>query len=151
MSLSVPAFAQTPIRGPDRRNWQSLVTLQPGDRVRLSLKKGHVDGAFQNWTPEQVTVGTVTAKREDVRIIERYRTDAWGRGKKAAVGALVGFGSGFILGVAGNPCGTTFLGVTTCVNRAEHGVFVGGAFAIIGAGIGALQPSHTRELIYSAS
>ena len=45
-------------------------------------------------------VGTVTASRETVLKIERYRLGGWGRGKTAAVGALIGFGGGFAIGAA---------------------------------------------------
>jgi hypothetical protein len=57
----------------DRQDWQSLAHLKAGDRIRLTLKTGPVDGAFQSWTPQQVTAGTVTARRHDVLKIERYR------------------------------------------------------------------------------
>ena len=87
--------------GQDRHDWQSLARLHAGDRVRLSLKTEPVEGVFQSWTPQQVTAGTVTAKREDVLQIERYRPGAWGRGKSAGVGALIGFGGGFAIGAAG--------------------------------------------------
>jgi len=71
--------------------------LQTGDRIRLSLKTGPVEGTFQSWTPQQVTAGTVTARREDVLKIERYRQGGWGRGKTAAVGAAIGLGVGFVV------------------------------------------------------
>jgi hypothetical protein len=57
----------------DRRDWQSLAQLKAGDRIRLTLKTGPVDGPFQSWTLQQVTAGTVTAKRQDVLKMERYR------------------------------------------------------------------------------
>ena len=132
-------------------DWQLLARLQAGDLVRLSLKTGRVDGVFQSWTPEQVTVGTITAKREDVRKIERYRPGAWSRGKTAAVGALAGFGSGFVIGAALGPSARGCTGWSLfCMDRGTSSVLIGGTFAIIGAGVGALLPSHTRELIYSA-
>src|ERR1035438_2458841 len=81
----------------DRHDWQSLAQLQAGDRIRLSLKTGPVTGVFQTWTPEQVTAGTVIAKKDDVLKIERYRSGGSGRGKKAAIGALIGFGGGFAI------------------------------------------------------
>ena len=65
----------TAVEGQDRRDSQSLAQLQAGDRIRLSLKTGPVEGAFQNWTPQQVTAGTVTATKEDVLKIERYRAN----------------------------------------------------------------------------
>jgi hypothetical protein len=131
----------------DRHDWQSLAQLHPGDNIRLSLKTGPVTGAFQSWTPEQVTAGAVTAKKEDVLKIERYRPGAWGRGKTAAVGALIGFGAGFGVGAGLTGCDHNQFG--PCISRAGGGAIVGAAGAIIGAGIGALIPRHTKDLIYS--
>jgi len=128
----------TAVDGQDRHDWQSLARLQAGDRIRLSLKTGPAEGAFQNWTSEQVTAGTVTARKEDVLKIERYRPGAWGRGDRAAVGGLIGLGGGFVFG-ASIPGG-----------RIERGVFLVLPGAVIAAVIGALLPSHTKELIYSA-
>ena len=53
----------TAIEAQDRHDWQSLAQLQAGDKIRLSLKTGPVTGVFQTWTPEQVTAGTVTARK----------------------------------------------------------------------------------------
>jgi len=131
----------------DRHDWQSLARLQAGDNIRLSLKTGPVTGAFQAWTPDQVTAGTVTAKREDVLKIERYRPGGWGRGKTAAVGALIGFGAGFGIGAGLTGCDHEQFG--PCISRGGGGAIAGAAGAIIGAGIGALLPHHNKELIYS--
>ena len=144
----------TAAEGQDRHDWQSLARLQAGDRLRLSLKTGPVEGTFQSWTPQQVTAGTVTAKREDVLKIERYRPGAWGRGKTAAVGAViglgVGFGGGFAIGAATGGCRSNgFL----CFSRGTTGAIVGGIGGAIGlvtgAVIGALHPRQPKELIYS--
>jgi hypothetical protein len=134
--------------GQDRRDWQSLARLQAGDRIRLSLKTGPVNGAFQNWTLQQVTAGMVTARREDVLKIERYRQGAWGRGKTVAVGALIGFGGGFAIGAAGGD--NSRQGIGPYISRGTLGAMVGGMGLVIGAGIGALLPRHTKELVYSA-
>jgi hypothetical protein len=131
----------------DRHDWQSLAKLQPGDRIHLSLKTGPVEGAFQNWTPDQVTAGTVTAKREDVLKIDRYRRGA-SRAKHSAVGALIGFGGGFGIGAGVSGCHPGQFG--PCITRGEGGAVVGGVGAVIGAAIGVLLPRQTRELIYSA-
>jgi hypothetical protein len=140
-ALAAAAHAQ------DRHDWQSLARLQPGDRIRLSLKTGPVEGAFQDWTPQQVTAGTVTAKREDVLKIERYRHGG-SRVKHAAIGALIGFGAGFAIGAgATGNCHAGEFG--PCITRGEGGAIAGGAGAVIGAAIGALLPSRTKELIYS--
>jgi len=135
------------IEAQDPHDWQSLARLQVGDNIRLSLKTGPVTGAFQAWTPEQVTAGTVTAKREDVLKLERYRPGGWGRGKTAAVGAVIGFGAGFGIGAGLTGCDHEQFG--PCISRGGGGAIAGAAGAIIGAGIGALLPRHNKELIYS--
>ena len=131
--------------GQDRHDWQSVSRLGIGDRLRVSLRTGPVDGVFQSWTPQDVTVGTVTAKREDVVKVERYRHGG-ARGKHAGVGALIGFGGGFAIGASVNLC----VGFGPCISRPEGGAVVGGAGAVIGALIGALLPARSKELIYSS-
>ena len=131
----------------DRHDWQSLGQLQPGDRLHLSLKTGPANGVFQTWTPEQVTAGTVTARRDEVLKLERYRPGAWGRGKTTAVGALIGFGGGFAIGAGVGGCHQGQL--ASCWSRGSFGAGLGVAGAMIGAAIGALLPRHTKDLIYS--
>jgi hypothetical protein len=134
--------------GQDRHDWQSLARLHAGDKVRLYLKTGPVDGEFQTWTPQQVTTGGVTARKEDVFKLERYRRGGMGRGKHAAIGAAIGFGGGFAAGAAATGCGENLLGL--CVSRGVGGAVGGVVGAVIGASIGALLPHHGRELIFSA-
>ncbi len=77
----------------DRHSWESLAQLKPGDKVCLSLTtREPVNGEFQSWTQEQVTVETVSAKKEEVLKVERYRQGGWSRGKTAVAGAAIGFG-----------------------------------------------------------
>ena len=129
----------------DRHDWQSVSQLQAGDRVHLLLKTRHVNGVFQNWTPQELTVGTVTARREDVLKIERYRHGG-SRARHIGLGALIGFGGGFATGVSLNLCG----GLGPCITRPEAGAVAGGVGAVIGALVGAVLPVHSKELIYSA-
>lgn len=144
----------------DRRDWQSLGQLHLGDRLHLSLKTGPVDGEFQAWTVDNLTVGTMTAKKEDVLKIERYlvgEKHGMGRGKKAAIGAVIGFGGGFAVGalIQGN-CNSkspAIFGNGCLVPRSELGAGFAGAGAAVGAAIGALLPSRHgsgKETIYSA-
>jgi len=140
------ALVAAAAHGQDQHDWQSVSRLQAGDRVRLSLKTGPVSGAFQSWTPQGLTVGTITARREDVLKIERYRHGG-SRAKHTAVGALIGFGGGFAIGASVTGCGGGF---GPCFTRPEGGAVVGGAGAVIGALIGAILPVHSKELIYSA-
>jgi hypothetical protein len=134
----------------DRRDWQALAQLHAGDAIRLSLKTGPVNSVFQSFTPQDVTAGTVNAKREDVLKIERYRQGGWGRGKKAAVGALVGFGGGFAIGAAADPTCRPNQWICYSLPRGVAGAVIGIAGAAVGAGVGALLPRHNKDLIYSA-
>jgi hypothetical protein len=138
--------------GRDRHDWKSLSRLHPADRVRVVLKTGPVIGEVQNWTPQDVTVGRVTARREDVIKIEWYRRGE-SRAKHAGVGALIGFGGGFAIGASvSGGCGGRTLGsggLGPCPTRPEGGAIVGGMGAVIGAIVGALLPTHSKELIYS--
>jgi hypothetical protein len=140
-ALVAPAHAQ------DRHDWQSLAKLQAGDSIRLTLKTGPVDGTFQSWTPQQVTAGSITAKREDVLKIERNRPGGT-RAKHAAIGALIGFGGGFAIGAGVTGWHAGQFG--PCVSRGEGDAIAGAVGAVIGAGIGALLPHHARELIYTS-
>ena len=150
LTLVLMCTMGTAAKGQDRRDWQSLTLLHAGDTILLSLKAGPVKGAFHSWTPQQVMAGKVTAQREDVLKIERYRQSGWGRGKTALVGALVGFGAGFAVGAAAAGCDSVSFG--PCIGRPAGGAVIGGLGAVAGAGIGALIPRrHTKELIYSAN
>ena len=114
----------------------------------MALTTGPVSGLFKTCTPETLTAGTVTAKKEDVLKVERYGDGGWGRGKMAAAGALIGFGGGFGIGAALGGCHQNQLG--PCLSRGEVGALGGALGAVIGAGIGAMIPRHSKELIYSA-
>lgn len=145
LKLMLLSALVAPAHGQDRHDWQSVSRLHAGDRVRVVLKTGPVEGEFQNWTPQEATFGTVTAKREDVRKIERYRHGG-SRAKHAAFGALIGFGGGFAIGASVNLC----VGLGPCIPRPEGGAVVGGAGAVIGALVGAILPTHSKEVIYSS-
>ena len=125
------------------QNWDSLGTLHPGDKVRVSLKAGApVNGEFQSFTPQQVQVGAVTALKQDVLRVDRYRNKG-GRGKRAAIGALLGFGGGFAFGAAVGGRKTP-----GCVSRGEAGAVIGGVGATVGAAVGASLSHRSKELIY---
>jgi hypothetical protein len=131
------------------QNWDSLGTLHPGDQVRVSLKaSAPVNGEFQSFTPQQVRVGAVTAAKQEVIRVDRY-TNKGGQGKRAAIGALIGFGGGFATGVAISGCSHSGWG-GPCFPRGEVGAVVGGLGALVGATVGALLPHRSKELIYSA-
>jgi hypothetical protein len=130
--------------GQDQDDWQSVSRLHAGDRVRVVLKTGPVEGEFQDWTPQELTLGTITAKREDVIKIERYRPGG-SRAKHAGVGALIGFAGGFAIGAGVEGCHSP-----GCVGRGEGGAVAGGVGAAIGSIIGVLLPTHSKEVIYSA-
>lgn len=142
-------------QGQGRHDWQSLARLQSGDRVRLLLKTGAVNGTLQKWTGEELTVGTVTARREDVLKVERYRHGG-SRGKHAAIGALIGFGGGLAIGASvtggctGGSIGPCLAPAWPLLYTSMWGSVAGGAGAVIGALVGAILPAQRKELIYSA-
>jgi hypothetical protein len=139
LKLMVLGAFVAPAQGQDRHDWKSVSRLHVGDRVRAVLKTGPVEGEFQNWTPQDATIGTVTAKREDVIKVVRYRHGG-SRATHAAFGAMIGFAGGFA-GGATHPLFNT---------PAQQGAIVGGVGAAVGAIIGALLPIHSSEVIYSA-
>jgi hypothetical protein len=148
LMLALLCTVQTTAQAQDRSDWQSLAALHAGDKVRLTVKSGSSEGVFQSWTPEQVTVGAVTARKEDLLKVEQYRKGGGlGRGKKALIGALIGFGRGFAIGVGVEGCNSP-----GCVGRGEGGPVAGAVGALIGAGIGAALPAHRRtlQIIYVA-
>jgi hypothetical protein len=132
----------------DRHQWQSLAKLQAGDKIQLTLKTGSSTEVFQSFTPEDLTAGTLTAKKDDVLKVERVNHGGWSRGKKAALGAAIGFGGGFAVGAAATGCDHRQIGI--CISRGAGGAALGGVGALVGAGIGALLPTQGKELIYSA-
>jgi hypothetical protein len=136
------------VQAQDPHDWQSLTKLQTGDKIRLTLKTGSSTDAFQSFTPDDLKAGTLTAKKDDILKIERLSHAGWSRGKKAALGAAIGFGGGFAVGAAATGCDHRQIGI--CISRGAGGAVVGAAGAIVGAGIGALLPTHGKELIYSA-
>jgi hypothetical protein len=144
--LLILALACT-VHGQDRHDWQSLTKLQAGDKIRLTLKTGSSTEVFQSFTPEELKSGTLTAKKDDVLKIERFGHGGWSRGKKAALGAAIGFGGGFAVGAAATGCNVRQIGI--CISRGAGGAVVGAAGALVGAGVGALLPVHGKELIYS--
>jgi hypothetical protein len=142
LSLSTSVAAQ------ERQDWNSLGRISPGEKVSLSARDNHhVTGAFQSWTPDKVNIANVTVNRQDVLKIERLRTGR-GRGKRAAIGALIGFGAGFGIGAAaGGNCGAGHIG--PCISRGELGGVLGACLAAAGALVGGVLPNHGRELIYA--
>lgn len=134
--------------GQSTNDWQSLAKLQPGDNVRVTSKTGATEGAFRTWTLQDVTVGTVTARKEDVVKVVLRRPSGSGRGKHALIGGLIGFGGGFAFGAAIGGCSQQQIGF--CIGRGTAGAVAGTGGAAIGAIIGALIPRHNTVLIYAA-
>lgn len=131
----------------DRKAWQSVSQLRPGDQVRVRLKsRDAIAGSFQAWTPDEVTVGGSTAKRADVTKVERFRKGGWSRGKTAAVGALIGGGAGAAIGVAAGGCGSHGFG--PCFTRGQVGAVMGGVGAVVGAVVGLVIPHRRTDVIY---
>ena len=143
LSLAGALAAQNP------SDWNNIARIKQGDKVTLSVtNRRPITGAFQAWTPDQVTVANVNAHKPDVVKIELLRSGG-GRAKHAAIGALIGFGAGFGIGAAaGSNCGARSFG--PCFSRGEVGGVAGASGAVVGALVGIALPSHHREIIYLA-
>lgn len=134
--------------GQSTKDWDSLGKLQPGDNVRVTSKTGTTEGAFRGWTPQDITVGTVTSRKEDIVKVVLRRPGGSGRGKHALIGGLIGFGGGFAIGAAVGGCSPHQFG--PCIGRGTAGGAFGVAGGAAGAIIGALIPRHNTVLIYAA-
>lgn len=115
----------------------------------MSLKSGPVEGAFESWTADELSAGAASAKKADVLKVQRYRQGGMGRGKHAAIGALIGFGAGFAIGAAADPSCHPNEFLCLHISRGVSGAVVGVAGAAVGAVIGVLVPRRTKDLIYS--
>ena len=143
--LGIVAALSSSVIGAPAGGWDALRRLSRGDLVRVTLSSGApVEAVFEAWTENAISVGSIRIAREQVNRVE-LRKRGWGRGKKAAVGALVGFGSGFLIGFAGTPSGS---GSTSLGTRTENGGTLAVLGAVAGAAIGAALPNHRYELIY---
>lgn len=107
LSIAVLLATATVSRAQDQHDWDSIGQLKTGDQVHVSLTgRSPITGTFENWSPSQVTVAHVSLNKQDVLQVQRYRRKGeWSRGKRTALGALIGFGSGFALGTAIIDCG----------------------------------------------
>ena len=144
LSLCVILLAST---GAAQSEWQALSALQPGDRIRIKYRKGTDTAAFSEWRADQITAGGKVSKREDIVRIERYRPGGWGRGKKAALGAAIGGGTGATIGAV---LGRRPAGFGPFFSSGQLAVMVGVPCAIVGGAVGALLPHHRWTVVYAA-
>lgn len=151
LALLLSLIFSIPCAGQNQNDWQSLSQLKPGDKVQVSLADGKsFTGPLQNWTAQQLTVGTTNFKKEDVREVDRYRKGTWSRGKTAALGAAIGFGAGFAMGAAAGPfcVGPGGWGGGACVPRGKTEAVVGVLGLASGAIVGGLLPRHDKDRLY---
>ena len=120
-----------------------MARLRPG--VTAQQAQAALTGPFQEWNAEEIILGTVAAKRQNVLKVERFRSG--GRRRRAAFGAIIGFGVGFALGMAGD-CSST---LGPCFQGPGVGAILGGMAAVIGGATGALLPGRRKELIYRSN
>ena len=140
-------LASGAVLGATQSDWDSLRRLTPEDRIRVVTAADHMEGRFEAWTAEAITVGAARIPREQVIRVERRKPGAWSRSKKAAFGALIGGGSGALLGAATtSSCSGS---MPLCINRAEGAAVIGAIGLLGGALVGAALPAHPTEVIYS--
>jgi hypothetical protein len=126
-------------------NWQVLKALQPGQKIRVSLRAGgSFDGGLQQVNDGTLTMSNgQTVNEEDVQRVWVRRASHRGRHSLtgAAIGATVGFGIG--AGID-NDCSKNSI-----VCTGNRGKAIGGPlFGALGAGIGAMLPAHEWEEVY---
>lgn len=145
VAAAIPGFAQ----GSD---WGTLQRIRPGARVRIDLQNGrHTEGTLVGWSSGSIAIASPAGPRSFVsEQVRRVRIEGHSsRWRGAMIGALVGFGAGFSVGV-------TSAGHLTDRNSpgAAWRTAVGGGLGLYGAGIGAaigaLARGHKPATIYHA-
>jgi hypothetical protein len=138
------------LRAADNSDWANLKQLAPGQRVSLALFDGKsIHGDFLSVSETDITVrsagGEQNFPRQSVRRVSLQRNGH--RGKHALIGAAIGAGAGLGAGAAIDAqCSPNDIFCTGNKGKA----ILTPVFALVGAGIGALLPSHGWREIYRA-
>ena len=129
VSLGTSSLAQT-------SDWAIVRQLAAGQKVEVETADGksHV-GQVQSITEDELRIGKDQSfRKEEVRRVRLWSSGHHGR--NALVGLGVGAGTGVVFGVAA--CG----GKDAFLSKGQCTAVAAPLFGGIGAGIGALLPSH---------
>jgi hypothetical protein len=135
------------LRAADNSDWANLKQLTPGQETKVSLTDGKsYQGDLQSMSDDALVIhsanGDQTFPRQTVQRVSIKRNGH--RGRHALIGAAIGAGAGLGFGVAVDNCSPT---VIICTGNKGKGILTP-AFALIGAGIGALLPARAWQVIY---
>jgi hypothetical protein len=134
----------------EKSDWGSLKQIAAGQTIKVTVKHGaSSQGDFQFATEDalvlRVAGGDRSIARETVRRVS-IKTNSH-RGKHALIGATIGAGAGLGSGIAiDNDC---FPNAIVCTGNKGKAILTP-AFALFGAGIGALLPAGGWHEIYRA-
>ena len=148
--FSQVTWAQAPAEGsPD---WAAVAALKRGSSLRVDFKDGKTwNGKLDSVSAENVSITRHRALANIARpeIATLYRTQG-SIGNSAALGGLIGAGSGATLGfIAGDSCkGTQFCLFSKGQMAAGGALFGAGIGVAIGAVIGAVRRKKT--VVYEA-
>lgn len=134
----------------EKSDWGSLRQIAAGQTIKVTVKDGaSSQGDFQSATEDtlvlRVAGGDQSIPRDTVRRVS-VKTNGH-RGKHALIGAAIGAGAGLGAGIAiDNDCSATAI---VCTGNKGKAILTP-AFALLGAGIGALVPAGDWREIYRA-
>ena len=145
--LALALIISPSLRAADNSDWANLKQLTPGQKTKVSLTDGKsYQGDLQSLSDDAVVLhfatGDQTFARQTVQRVSIKRNGH--RGRHALIGAAIGAGAGLGFGIAVDNCSPT---VIVCTGNKGKGILTP-AFALIGAGIGALLPARAWQVIY---
>ena len=141
-------IADPSLRAVEKSDWSSLKQIAAGQTIKVTVRDGtSSQGEFQSATEDalvlRVAGGDRSIARDTIRRVS-LKTNSH-RGKHALIGAAIGAGGGLGAGIAiDNDCSPNAI---ICTGNKGKGILTP-AFALIGAGIGALLPAGGWREIY---
>ena len=139
------------LRAVEKSDWSSLKQIATGQTIKVTVKDGtSSQGDFQSATEDalvlRVAGGDRSIARDTIRRVSLKMSSH--RGKHAIIAAAIGGGAGLGAGIAiDNDCSPNAI---VCTGNKAKGILTP-AFALIGAGIGALLPAGGWREIYRAA
>jgi hypothetical protein len=150
LALLLTLIAGPSLRAVEKSDWSSLKQIAAGQTIKVTVKDGtSSQGDFQSATEDalvlRVAGGDRSIARDTIRRVS-LKTSSH-RGKHALIAAAIGAGGGLGAGIAiDNDCSPNAI---VCTGNKGKGILTP-AFALIGAGIGALLPAGGWREIYRA-
>ena len=141
--LLVPSLCEA-----ENPEWNNLKQLSPGQQVRVQLNdskfsKGHFQSVSDDAIIIRIKGADQTFHRSEVQQVSSRRSGH--RARHALIGAAIGAGAGLGSGVAiDNDCTRQSF---VCTGNKGKAILTP-AFALIGAGIGALLPAGGWQELY---